>query len=39
MQDSPSQWEAVYIIDGVPVRNGEGDANVYTSREILEKTS
>jgi hypothetical protein len=39
MQDSPNRWEAVYLIDGVPVRNGEGDANVYTSREILEKTS
>jgi hypothetical protein len=36
--DSPNQWEAVYIIDGVPVRNGEGDANVYSSREILERT-
>jgi len=39
MQDSPNRWEAVYLIDGVPVRNGEGDANVYTSREILEQTS
>lgn len=28
-------WTAVYIIDGKPVDNGEGDAHVYTSREIL----
>ena len=29
------EWTAVYIIDGKPVANGEGDAHVYTSREIL----
>ena len=34
-KDSGSRWEAVYIIDGIEVRNGEGDAYCYTSAEIL----
>lgn len=34
-RDSQNQWEAVYVIDGVEVRNGEGDAHVYTSKEII----
>jgi len=29
------QWTAVYVIDGHDIANGEGDANIYTSREIL----
>jgi hypothetical protein len=28
-------WEATWEIDGKPVRNGEGDAFVFTSKEIL----
>ena len=33
--DSSQEWEATYLIDGNPVRNGGGDAFVFTSREIL----
>lgn len=29
------QWTAVYVIDGKDVANGEGDAHVYHSRELL----
>ena len=36
MGDSASDWEAVYIIRGKPVRNGEGCANTYTSRELID---
>jgi hypothetical protein len=35
MKDSSWPWFAVYEIDGHDVANGEGDAHVYTSREIL----
>lgn len=35
MLDSVSRWEAVYEIDGVPIRNGEGDANVFASAELV----
>ena len=34
-KNSADQWVGVYVIDGVDVSNGEGDANIYTSREIL----
>jgi len=30
-----NEWTAVYVIEGQDVANGEGDAHVYTSREIL----
>ena len=33
--DGPDAWTAIYVIDGVEVANGEGDANVYASRELL----
>ena len=33
------EWTAVYVIDGKDVANGEGDANVYTSREIVSNPS
>lgn len=35
MKDGLDQWTAVYVIEGKDVANGEGDAHVYTSREIL----
>jgi len=35
MLDSPNQWEAVYEIDGTPVRNGDGDAFVFASSELI----
>lgn len=35
MLETDMDWVAVYEIDGKPVANGEGDAHVYTSREIL----
>lgn len=35
MRDSPWPWIAVYEIEGHDVANGEGDAHVYTSKEIL----
>ena len=34
-KDGLDDWTAVYVIDGRDVANGEGDAHVYTSREIL----
>jgi hypothetical protein len=33
--DGPDAWTAVYVIDGKEVANGEGDANVFGSRELL----
>lgn len=35
LKEGLDQWTAVYVIEGRDVANGEGDANVYTSREIL----
>lgn len=35
MGDSNNEWEAVYIINDAPVRNGEGDMNCFSSKEIL----
>jgi len=34
-KESASEWEAVYVIDGQEVRNGEPDANVFSSKEII----
>ena len=34
-KDSPDQWTAIYVINGKDVANGEGDAHVYTSKELL----
>ena len=34
-KDGLNQWTAVYVIEGRDVANGEGDAHVYTSKEIL----
>lgn len=34
-KDGPDEWTAIYVIDGNVVANGEGDMNVYTSKEIL----
>lgn len=38
-QTASNQWDAVFIIDGKPVRNGEPDAYVFSSREILANPS
>jgi len=35
MKDSGSPHEAVYEINGTDVRNGEGDAHVFTSQELI----
>lgn len=35
MKEGLDQWTAVFEIDGRDVANGEGDAHVFTSREIL----
>jgi hypothetical protein len=35
MKEGLDEWTAVYVIEGKDVANGEGDAHVYTSREIL----
>jgi hypothetical protein len=35
MKDGLDQWTAIYVFEGRDVANGEGDAHVYTSREIL----
>lgn len=37
--ESGNEWEAVYIIDGKPVRNGEGDAFTFTSHELISNPS
>jgi hypothetical protein len=37
MGENFSQVEAVYIIDGEPVRNGEGDAFTFSSQELIAK--
>ena len=34
-KDSNDPHEAVYEIDGKDVRNGEGDAYVYSSKELI----
>ena len=34
-KDGPDEWTAIYEINGVDLANGEGDANVYTSKELL----
>ena len=33
--ESSDQWKAIYIINGKRVENGEPDANVYSSKEII----
>jgi hypothetical protein len=33
--ESNDQWKAIYIINGKRVENGEPDANVYSSKEII----
>jgi len=33
--ESDSEFEAVYLIDGKHVRNGQPDTNVYSSKEII----
>ena len=38
-KDGLDEWTAVYVIDGKDVANGDGDAHVYTSREILANPS
>ncbi len=35
MKDSSHDWVAIYEIDGHDVENGEPDANIYSSKEIL----
>jgi hypothetical protein len=35
MKDSSNPHEAVYEINGKDVRNGEGDAYVYSSKELI----
>jgi hypothetical protein len=39
MADSNNENEAVYIIDNIPVRNGEPCANCYSSKEIIANAS
>jgi hypothetical protein len=39
LKDGIGDWTAVYEIDGKDVANGEGDARVYTSLEILANPS
>jgi hypothetical protein len=34
-KDGPDEWTAIYEINGVDLANGEGDAHVYTSKELL----
>lgn len=32
---SEHEWEALYLINGTPIRNGEGDRIVFSSHELL----
>lgn len=34
-KDGLDEWTAIYVIDGRDTANGEGDAHIYTSRELL----
>jgi len=34
-KESNNEWQAVYIVNGKPVANGEADANVYGSKELI----
>ncbi len=35
IKDSTNPHEAVYVIEGTEVRNGEGDAFVFSSKELV----
>ena len=35
LKDGLDDWTAVYVIEGRDVANGEGDAHVFTSKELL----
>lgn len=35
LKEGLDQWTAVYVIHGKPVSNGEPDATIFTSREII----
>ena len=37
--DASSQWDAVWMIEGKQVRNGEPDENVFSSKEIVANPS
>ena len=39
VKDGPTEWMLVYEIDGVDVSNGEPDATIFTSREIIANAS
>lgn len=34
-RESPSEWQAVYVVKGKTLANGEPDANVYSSKELV----
>ena len=34
-KESANEWQAVYIVNGKQLANGEPDANVYSSKELL----
>ena len=34
-KESDAEWQAIYVINGKDVINGEPDANVFGSKEIL----
>ena len=38
-KDGLDEWTAIYVIDGKDVANGEGDAHIYTSKELLSNPS
>ena len=38
-KDSDTEWQAIYIIDGKEVRNGERDVNCYSSSELIANAS
>jgi hypothetical protein len=38
-KDGPNQWTAIYVIDGKDVANGDPDAHIYSSKELLANPS
>lgn len=34
-KDGPNEWTAIYVVDGKDVANGDPDAHIYSSKELL----
>jgi hypothetical protein len=38
-KDGPNEWVAIYVVNGKDVANGDPDAHVYSSKELLANPS